>query len=118
MIGCGRVLLVDDELAIVEELAELLETEGYTCFTCDNGKDAKRLLCDRACDAVVIDLRMPVTDGFQLLKWLCRQPGSKPRIIALSGHAADTDRDNATKLGADWFLVKPVDINRLLSALE
>lgn len=74
-----KVLVVDDEPLIVEELCEFLENSGYSCIPCESGQQAIELFCqDTDIGLVLCDLRMPDLDGIELVHALQRVAG-KPR---------------------------------------
>lgn len=110
-----RVLVVEDTAEIREILEELLLAEGYDVETAENGQHALDRLRNGAFDLILLDLMMPVMDGLELLTHL-RGLRSPPAVVAMS--AFERFRDDAQRLGADGFLVKPVDVDLLLQAVD
>jgi len=113
------VLIIDDDQACREPVAELLRGDGWTVHEAENGQtglDAARRLKP---DAIVCDLLMPVTNGFQLCHAVRQEKSLKHvKILVLTGRDYPTDRKIAEELGADDYLVKPMEIRHLVDALE
>jgi DNA-binding response OmpR family regulator len=111
-----RVLIADDEPQILSFLAMSLEAEGYQVEMAANGQDALNKVRRQAPDAILVDLMMPVLDGWQLIKALRANPTtSQIPIIVLS---AAYDAAEHPALGSLVFLAKPFDIDMLLILLE
>jgi CheY-like chemotaxis protein len=105
-----RVLVVDDDLSIRELLAAALEEDGYEVVPATNGQDALSV-CERwRPDVIVLDLMMPVMDGWTFAKRL-KERDDIP-IVVLSA-LNDLERD-ARKIGAAYVVGKPFDLDQLL----
>jgi len=112
-----RIMIVDDEAFVVEELAEALSEEGcYAVVTAGSGTAALDLPDLAGIDVVVTDLKMPGMTGIDLLTAL-RGRGVGAAAILLSGHGAQAERDEAFAAGFFACLSKPVDIDDLLEAV-
>jgi CheY-like chemotaxis protein len=111
-----RLLVVEDISDARELLVELLRGEGYAVEACANGAEALARLSADHYDLVLLDLMMPVMDGLQLLEELRRSAAKLPPVIVMS--AFERFREEAAALGALAFISKPVDIDRLLEAVE
>lgn len=113
-----KILLVDDEPLVTEELQEALEDEGYAVET--ESRVAAALARDdvAAFDLIVTDLKMPGAGGLDLLRGIRDLPGPGPKVIVLSGHGAERNREEATALGAAECFAKPVDVDDLIDAIE
>lgn len=114
------VLLVDDELEILDELAEMLELEGYRCFCAETVAKAMALLEQHPEIALTItDLKMPDESGLRLIQ---RLRASKDRstmpIIVASGHADMDDVVAALRLQVYDFLRKPIYYEHLIGRLN
>jgi two-component system, OmpR family, response regulator RegX3 len=107
-----RVLLVEDERAIAEPLAERLGREGFAVTWVANAADA---LAAPEHDLVLLDLRLPDRDGFEVCREL-RARSSVP-IIVISARGDEVDRVVGLELGADDYLVKPFGIRELLARI-
>jgi DNA-binding NtrC family response regulator len=115
-----QLLLVDDEEDANEELAELLEGEGFCCFTASSVKLALELLTEHPDIALVItDLRMPEQSGLSLIKTL-REHTSRQQlpVIVTSGHADMDDVTDLLRLQVLDLFRKPIYHVRLLETLN
>jgi DNA-binding NtrC family response regulator len=111
----AKVLLCDDEEALIRGMARLLRSASYDVVTADGPGGLERL--DRETfDAVVTDLRMPGVDGFGILDAVRTRYPATP-VIVMSGSAEVTDAVRAMRSGARDFLVKPVDLKCLEESL-
>ncbi len=108
-----KLLVVDDEPNIRKGLSEFLEEEGYLVFEAENGKHAWDILQDEEIDLIISDLRMAPVSGEQLLQ---RVVAKYPTVsvIILTGHGTVDSAVQAMHKGAYDFIVKPVDLHRLL----
>ncbi|HDQ04618.1 MAG TPA: PAS domain S-box protein, partial [Deltaproteobacteria bacterium] len=114
------VLIVDDNSANLYILKSLLESEGMKVITAENGQVALTKAKERAPDAIISDILMPVMDGYTL----CRQWKSDellkgiPFIFYTATYTESKDEKFALSLGADRFLVKPLEPEALISMLS
>jgi len=109
-----RVLVVDDDPDILDALAEILEVEGYEVRRARNGREALQQLEQGVPDLVLLDLMMPVMDGWEFARSL--DPRARPPIIVLSA-----DRNVSVKageIGALGWLAKPFELAELLQAVR
>jgi DNA-binding response OmpR family regulator len=109
-----RVLVVDDDPDILDALSEILEVEGYDVQRARNGREALQRLEQGLPDLVLLDLMMPVMDGWEFARSLA--PGARPPIIVLSA-----DRNvsaKAKEIGALGWLAKPFELSELLEAVR
>jgi len=111
------VLVVDDEIAICETLAQILGYEDYQVLTAADGPRALHLLEERAVDAMLLDVKMPGMDGFEVLARVRERHAEVP-VIIISGHGDIQTAVQAVKQGAYDFLEKPLDRSRLLVTLR
>ena len=117
-----RVLVVEDDDILRDLLSLLLEMEGFDVLTSVNGAEGLAVLQHTTVDVVVLDLMMPVMDGFRFMQVLGSQtPQTQsplPRVVVLSAAA---DGDNVAELllaGVDAAVRKPVDFAELLAHLR
>lgn len=113
----AKLLLVDDEPMVTEELQEALEFEGFEVETASSVADALEMSAHAQYDVVITDLKMPQATGLDLIRALGER-GEPPHIFVLSGHGADSNRDEATSLGARDCFAKPVDPDALLEEIQ
>jgi two-component system nitrogen regulation response regulator NtrX len=111
------VLIVDDELAIRETLEQILSYEGYEVLKAASGAEALQMVEKKEPDAILLDVKMPRMDGFEVLQKL--SPEGKPvPVIVISGHGTIETAVEAVKSGAYNYLEKPLDRSRLLVTLK
>jgi len=114
-----RILVVDDNEDAGEMLAELLRTLGHEVQVAPDGPTALRSLRTFPAEIAILDLGLPVMDGFELARQVqVQQEGKRPRLIAVTGYGRDRDIAASRAAGFDVHLVKPVDIDALVKALE
>ncbi len=108
-----KILVVDDEKHIRESLKRILELEGMTADTAEDGPSAQLLFMDTIYDLVIMDLRMPGMDGHQLLGWMSRE-GILTPVLMISAHGDIHDAVEALKNGAKDYIVKPFEPDELV----
>ena len=114
----ANILVVDDELGIRDLLSEILNDEGHNVELAENAAQARAARGRSRPDLVLLDIWMPDTDGVTLLKeWSTTGMLSMP-VIMMSGHATIETAVEATKIGAQSFLEKPITMQKLLKAVE
>jgi two-component system, chemotaxis family, chemotaxis protein CheY len=105
------ILVVDDDDSIRETVAEILEVEGYPVTSAANGEEALEMVARNQPALVLLDMRMPVLDGWGFAREL-RERGIKLPILVMT--AAQNARTWAEEIGADGFVAKPFDLDDLL----
>ena len=114
----ANILVVDDELGIRDLLSEILNDEGHNVELAENAAQARVARSRARPDLVLLDIWMPDTDGVTLLKeWSATGLLSMP-VIMMSGHATIDTAVEATRIGAQAFLEKPITLQKLLKAVE
>ena len=112
-----RVLVVDDEPALLKAVVTILEGTGFQVFTAKNGKEARAKASEHQIDLLITDLGMPEEDGIELVRRLkSERPGL--RIIAMSGTFGPDLLKAARLLGANATLSKPMTASQLLNCLQ
>src|SRR5713226_9709927 len=112
-----RVLVVDDETAIREAIRMTLEYESYRVDEARNGQDGIDKAIKTPYDAILLDIKMPVLDGIEVLENLKEQHVPAP-VIMVSGHADIATAVECTKRGAFDFLEKPLNRDKLLLSVR
>ena len=113
----STILLVDDERAITENLAPILERSGFTVLTAANGEEALRTVDTQQPHLVVSDVMMPVMDGREMLRQLRAADNWIP-VILLTKVGESTERAMAIEEGADDYLNKPFDPHELIARVR
>jgi len=115
-----KILIVDDDIRNVFALSSILEEKGVNVFVGKNGKEGIECLSENPdVDLILMDIMMPVMDGYEAMKEIRKQKRFENiPIIALTAKAMKGDRKKCLDSGASDYLAKPVDINRLLSMLR
>jgi len=111
-----RVLVVDDEPAIVDIVSDYLTEAGYRVTTARDGEAALREIRSRPPDLIVLDLGLPGVDGLDVARAVRRS--SPVPIIMLTARSAETDRVVGLELGADDYVVKPFSPRELLARVR
>ena len=112
----ARVLLVDDNSDAADLMGDLLTVQGYAVHVANSGPEALRLLATFTPDAALLDIGLPVMDGYELAAAL-RGKLPKIRLIALTGYGAPNDRQRTREAGFDAHLTKPVSLATLTETL-
>ena len=109
-----RVLLVDDERAILKVLSIKLRISGYDVVTASSGKEALDVISSACPDEMLLDVVMPGMDGFEVLEKL--RTSSELPIIVFSARPENAQK--ALRLGANDFLAKPLDVNEMIMRIK
>lgn len=113
------VLVVDDEPQVVWMLRFSLEAEGYQTISAGDGRDALDQIRRHRPKVVLLDIMMPVMDGWSVLEELrTLAAGERPRVVVVSARASTRDREKAIELGADAFVAKPFNVDDLLDVVH
>ena len=113
----ARILVVDDELNARAALCTILSEEGYDITEAADGEDGLAKLAEVSPDVVLADVRMPKMDGLALLR-KAKEQGSDANFIMMTAYASVEAAVEAMRLGAENYLVKPLDVNAVLVFLE
>lgn len=115
-----KVLLVDDDMRNTFALSKLLKKHGMEVVIADNGQMAlEKLAEEKNIELVIMDIMMPIMDGYQAMHAIRAQERySNLPIIALTARAMPEEQDRCIEAGADDYLVKPVDVERLLTLMR
>lgn len=111
-----KILLVEDQADLRELMQRYLEANGARLVICNNGQDAVNQASNMEFDAILMDIQMPILDGYEATKMLRDRGYAKP-IVALTAHASTADRDKCYHAGCDYYLSKPVNTGHLLDLL-
>ena len=115
----ATILLVEDNEMNRDMLARRLQRRGFDVEVATNGEEAVDNVADIDPDLVLMDLSLPVMDGWEATEKIKAMNGfSELPIIALTAHALESDRTKALEIGCDDFETKPVDMSRLLEKMN
>jgi DNA-binding response OmpR family regulator len=114
-----RILLIEDNHSLREEIINVLELEGFEVVTAENGRIGLERLKDGLPDIVICDLMMPDMDGYETIQAIRANPATQMLpVILLTARDDDTCRTRGMDVGADDYVTKPFKIPDLLRALE
>lgn len=114
-----KVLVVDDDRSVARFLQDALETEGYQVMVAANGLQGLLSAQQEGPDLVILDVMLPGLDGFEVCHRLRSDPQtSHLPIIMYSGKGRENDRLTGEKVGANEYLIKPIDLEEILAKME
>jgi CheY-like chemotaxis protein len=114
-----RILYVEDAEVIRDTIARLLELNGYEVAYAKNGREGVEKAVSWQPDVILMDLRMPVMDGFKAIDEIKSDPRTRYiPVFVVSAWSSKKDRTQAKIAGATEFFVKPPDLNQLIAAIE
>lgn len=115
----ARVLVVEDEDSILMSIEFLLNSEGYRVDTARDGGEALRMLETTAPDLVMLDIMLPVIDGFELCRRIKADPRlRRTRIMLVTARGRDSEIEKGKTLGADAHLTKPFSTRELMGEVR
>lgn len=112
-----EVLIVDDEELVTMVLNRELEDEGYRVTAANGGQEAINILAAKEFNLLILDIKMPKVDGFEVLRFV-KDRWPKTEVIMLTGFPELKHYTESKKLGAEDLLSKPYDLNDLLTTVE
>lgn len=112
-----KILVVDDDEQALKMLGELLEEEGFSPTLASDGQEALKMLEKRKYTLVISDIRMPGIDGFEVLKQV-KDKHKRTKVILMTGYTEDYDISDALIFGADDYITKPFDLDKVLLAIS
>ncbi len=113
----GKILIVDDDRNICELLRLYIEKEGFETAIANDGKAAVQMFDAVNPDLILLDIMLPVLDGWQRLPRASAQSRRRP-IIMLTAKGETDDKVNGLKLGADDYITKPFEMKEVLARIE
>jgi two-component system cell cycle response regulator DivK len=114
-----KILIVEDDELNRDSLRRLLRRRGFEIVLAVDGETGVTTARAEAPDLILMDMSLPVVDGWEATRRLKADPASKGTpIIALTAHAMSGDRDKALAAGCDDFDTKPIDLDRLLPKIQ
>jgi CheY-like chemotaxis protein len=114
-----RILVAEDNVVNQKLALRILQRMGYRADLASNGIEAVESVQRQTYDVILMDVQMPEMDGLEAARRICARwaPGERPRIIAMTANAMQSDRDQCLAAGMDDYLTKPIRVERLAEAL-
>jgi DNA-binding response OmpR family regulator len=112
-----RVLVIEDDPAILRGLTDNLQFEGYEVMTAADGESGYRVQQNRKPDLIVLDLMLPRMSGLELCRKL-RAEGAQVPILMLTARSEESDRVTGLDLGADDYMTKPFSVRELMARIR
>ena len=109
-----KILVVDDSLTVRMYHKQILQKDGYECDEAENGMEALEKAQLNEYDLFLVDINMPVLDGYSFVKRLRAGEGNEAPVIMVSTESEEMDMDLAYEAGASMYLVKPARPDDLL----
>ena len=113
----SRIIVIEDDRAILRGLKDNLEYESYDVLTATDGEQGYRLIREQSCDLVVLDLMIPKMDGYELCRKV-RSEGITTPILMLTARSEEMDRVHGLDIGADDYVTKPFSVPELLARIR
>jgi DNA-binding response OmpR family regulator len=115
----SRILIADDETHIVTSLEFLMRKCDYDVRVARDGEEALRLALQFHPDVLLLDVAMPLCDGFEVCRRIRANPATRGvRILMLTAHGRDAERERGLALGADAYMTKPFSNRELLAKVS
>ena len=113
----ASILIVEDEYAVARGIEYALKQEGYEVAVARNGEEGLEMATRNAPDLVILDVRLPGMDGFEMLRRV-RGAGNKAPVLFLTARDEEMDKVIGLELGADDYLTKPFGLRELMSRIK
>ena len=114
-----KILIVDDDARNIFALSAVLKAKGYSCISSPGSHEALRLLeKDNGIKIILLDMMMPEMDGYEMLSQIRNGARKEMPVIAVTAQAMLGDREKCLQAGADDYLSKPVDVDKLQAILS
>ena len=107
-----KVMLVDDEEEFVTTLSDRIQRRDFSSSVAFTGEQALQIVDDQVPDVMILDLKMPGIGGMEVLRRV-KKAYPRVKVIILTGHGSEKDKEEALSLGAFGYLQKPVQIDEL-----
>jgi len=112
-----RILVIEDELRLQNQIRQQLETAGYMVDTCSDGDEGLFLATEYPIDAAIVDIGLPGKSGLEIIKSL-RERGSLLPILILTARSSWQDKVQGLEMGADDYLTKPFQMEELQARVK
>lgn len=115
-----HILIIDDDSRNIFALSAVLKSRGFSCLSCPGAKEAIEFLSeDHPVDVILIDMMMPDMDGYEAIPIIKKLPGrGETPVFSVTAQAMLGDREKCLAVGADGYISKPIDVDRLMEILN
>jgi CheY-like chemotaxis protein len=115
-----KILIVDDDPRNIFALKATLRSKGFDCLSCTGAHEAISLLkTGEAVDVVLLDMMMPEMDGYEAIPLIKALPGREGLpVVSVTAQAMVGDREKCLQAGADEYISKPIDVDKLLELIN
>ncbi len=114
-----KVLVVDDDPSVIRLVETLLKSRGYQVLTADEAPRGLEVAVKQTPDLIVLDVMMPIINGFNICRLLKSQPNlSHIPIILLTSRSSEEDRQIGLEVGADVYIAKPLNTEEFLGKVK
>jgi CheY-like chemotaxis protein len=115
-----KVLIIDDDKRNIFALSATLNARSFNCVSCLSAEEALAILKKKEhFDAILIDMMMPDMDGYEAIPFIKKMPAHAGTIIvSVTAQAMVGDKEKCLQAGADYYISKPIDVDKLLSILS
>ena len=112
-----KILIIEDDPAILKGLEESLKTESFQVLTAENGEKGRKMIKTENLDIIILDIMLPDTTGFDLLKEIRKEECNIPVLMLTSKHE-EVDKVLGLELGADDYVTKPFSVRELIARIR
>jgi DNA-binding response OmpR family regulator len=114
-----KILVVDDEPSIIVPVQFLMEQKGYDVMVAFSGEEAMEIIAEKRVDLILLDIMLPVIDGFEVCQRVRENPRwHKIKIILLTALGSDANVEKGLALGADAYITKPFSNIQIVSKVK
>ncbi len=111
----SNILIIEDDATVRENLEELLKFKGYTVFSSADGKEGLDMAFKKEPDLIISDIMMPEMDGYEAMQYIRNQTRwQNIPMVALTAKAMSDDKQKCIDAGANDYLAKPINLEKLL----
>jgi len=112
-----RILIIEDDVAILRGLKDNLEFEGYGVLSATDGEQGHDLIREKKPDLVILDLMLPRLSGYEVCRRVRAEGGNVP-ILILTARGEEVDKVHGLNIGADDYMTKPFSVRELLARIQ
>lgn len=112
-----RILIIEDDVAILRGLKDNLEYEGYGVLSATDGEQGYDLIREKKPDLVILDLMLPRLSGYEVCRRVRAEGGNVP-ILILTARGEEVDKVHGLNIGADDYMTKPFSVRELLARIQ